>query len=335
VGSWFSTEPFAVIYPRFKAQAERGLPILIGEIDKKLPAEMPSSDESRERLAKRQANAAVALLRMNQPAKVWPLLKHSPDPRARSYLIHRLSPLGADPKAIIRQFDEESDVSIRRALILSLGEFGEQDLSPDERKVLTTKLQDLYRTAADPGLHAAVEWLLRTWKEDAWLRDANDKWAKDDTWRTQKLNAVAGTLPKETPQTSPSLPLTTSASFRDAVPSPQWYVNGQSQTMVVIPGPVEFVMGSPVTEDKREKDERQHKVRIGRTFALAAKAVTFEQYRKFAKDYGDGVPDVYTRMPEQPVVATSWYQAAAYCNWLSKQEGIPEDHWCYEVEDAK
>ena len=27
----------------------------------------------------------------------------------------------------------------------------------------------------------------------------------------------------------------------------------------------------------------------------------------------------------------TWYQAAAYCNWLSKQEGIPEDQWCYET----
>ena len=64
--------------------------MLTGEIDKKLPSDLPSSDEKREKLAKRQANAAVALLKMNQPAKVWPLLKHSPDPRVRSYLIHRL-----------------------------------------------------------------------------------------------------------------------------------------------------------------------------------------------------------------------------------------------------
>ena len=35
------------------------------------------SDDKRETLAKRQANAAVALLRLNQPAKVWPLLKRS------------------------------------------------------------------------------------------------------------------------------------------------------------------------------------------------------------------------------------------------------------------
>ena len=26
----------------------------------------------------------------------------------------------------------------------------------------------------------------------------------------------------------------------------------------------------------------------------------------------------------------NWYQAAAYCNWLSKQEGLPESQWCYE-----
>jgi hypothetical protein len=51
-------------------------------------------DDSKEKLAKRQANAAVALLRMNQPEKVWLLLKHSPDPRLRSYLIHRFGPLG-------------------------------------------------------------------------------------------------------------------------------------------------------------------------------------------------------------------------------------------------
>ena len=26
----------------------------------------------------------------------------------------------------------------------------------------------------------------------------------------------------------------------------------------------------------------------------------------------------------------SWYDAAAYCNWLSEQEGIPKLQWCYE-----
>jgi hypothetical protein len=26
----------------------------------------------------------------------------------------------------------------------------------------------------------------------------------------------------------------------------------------------------------------------------------------------------------------TWYDAAAYCNWLSEQEKIPKDQWCYE-----
>ena len=97
---------FAVIYAKFKDRAEQGLPLLTAVIDTKLPADLPSSDDQRETLAKRQANAAVALLRMNQPAKVWPLLKHSPDPRVRSYLIHRLGPMGVDAGAIVKQLDD-------------------------------------------------------------------------------------------------------------------------------------------------------------------------------------------------------------------------------------
>jgi formylglycine-generating enzyme required for sulfatase activity len=29
------------------------------------------------------------------------------------------------------------------------------------------------------------------------------------------------------------------------------------------------------------------------------------------------------------MTAVSWYDAAAYCNWLSKTEGIAEGQWCY------
>ena len=45
-----------------------------------------ASEEAKEALARRQANAAVALLKMDHAAKVWPLLKHSPDPRVRSWI---------------------------------------------------------------------------------------------------------------------------------------------------------------------------------------------------------------------------------------------------------
>ena len=81
----------------------------------------------------------------------------------RSYLIHRLGPLGADAGAIVKRLDEEPDVTIRRALLLSLGEFGEEELHAGRSgKRLLPKLQEMYRTASRSGLHAAAEWLLRT-----------------------------------------------------------------------------------------------------------------------------------------------------------------------------
>jgi formylglycine-generating enzyme required for sulfatase activity len=92
-------------------------------------------------------------------------------------------------------------------------------------------------------------------------------------------------------------------------------------------------MGSPPTEAGRFDNERQHKKRIGRTFALAAKSVTVEQYRRFDKD--DQLPAVYMRTADMPAIGTNWHQAAAYCNWLSKEEGIKEDQWCYEIKDGQ
>jgi formylglycine-generating enzyme required for sulfatase activity len=103
--------------------------------------------------------------------------------------------------------------------------------------------------------------------------------------------------------------------------------------MVVIPGPVTFLMGSPPTEAGRNDNEKQHWRRIGRTFALAAKSVTVEQYRRFENGYE--LPAEFTRTADMPAVGMSWYKAAAYCNWLSKQEGIEEDQWCYEIKNGQ
>src|SRR5581483_12358831 len=90
-------------------------------------------EEPKDRLARRQANAAVALLRLGREQQAWPLLRQCPDPRTRSYLIHRIAPLGADPQQVLAQLGPQGDVSVRRALLLILGEFGEQKLPPEER----------------------------------------------------------------------------------------------------------------------------------------------------------------------------------------------------------
>src|SRR5207249_802232 len=130
-------------------------------------------------LAKRQANAAVALLKMDHPAKVWPLLRHSPDSRARSYMVHRLGPEEADPLVLIKRLGVEPDITIRRAVVLSVGEFGERELGSEQRKLFLDQLRELYSKDPDAGLHGAIEWLLRQWKQDQWLRQVQREWSRD------------------------------------------------------------------------------------------------------------------------------------------------------------
>jgi formylglycine-generating enzyme required for sulfatase activity len=268
------------------------------------------SKESRDLLAKRQANAAVALLGLGQADQVWPLLEHSEDPSLRTYLIHRFSRLGIRPQKLIQRLEDETVTSIRRALILSLGEYEDDELSLAERERLVPELLEWYRNDPDPGIHSAVDWLLRQWKEEVWLKQVNDEWAKDKDQREKRLQGIQQLVTKD----------------KEKAP-PQWYVNGQGQTMVVIPGPVKFLMGSPIEEPNRWDNETLHWKPIGHSFAIATKEVTVEQFLRFRKYHR------YTRQyapsTECPVIEVTWYQAAEYCNWLSKEEGIPEDQWCY------
>jgi formylglycine-generating enzyme required for sulfatase activity len=95
-------------------------------------------------------------------------------------------------------------------------------------------------------------------------------------------------------------------------------------------------MGSPEDEpDRRASSESPlHRRRIGRTFAVGTREVTVKQFRRFVADVSGGnrtwtYAEHYSPDPDGPAVGITWYDAAEYCNWLSKQEGIPESEWCY------
>ncbi len=308
-------QQFAVLYAKLQETGERVLPLLTTEIDRTLPPD--ARDDAKEKLAKRQANAAAVLLRMNQPARVWPLLKHSPDPRARGYLVHRLAPLGVPAETLIRRLDSERNVSIRRALILGLGEYAEGRLSESKRNDLLPRLQAIYRNEADAGLHAAAEWLLRKWKQDAWIAKCNEDWKTNQTAEEKRRARIIAAIDPKIP--SP----------------PQWYVNSQGQTMVVLASYEPFVMGSGTAEIGRDWCETQHSVWIGRTFALSAKAVTLGQFRKYRHGYLEGAEHQFSSSEELPAVWISWFDGAEYCNWLSEKEGIAGKDWCYEVDAEK
>ena len=303
------TKQFAALFDGLQRHRQQSIELAQAELNKQLAT--TASQDDQEMLAKRQASAAVILLRLGESATVWPLLPHTPDPRRRSYLLHRLHPLGVDPTEIISRLDVEPDVSARRALILAMGELfdtgglahiaesSEQNVPvPLTRAEFSDRLEQLYRDDPDPGIHGAAEWVLRRWNQLARLKES-----------VQKLASAK-------PQGER-----------------RWYVNGQGQTMIVIPGLVEFQMGSPSTEAERaggadDRTERQHLKRIGRSFAIAAHTVTVEQFLQFRAEHNYN--QEYSSQPNSPVNTSTWYDAAAYCNWLSEQEGIPKDQWCYD-----
>jgi eukaryotic-like serine/threonine-protein kinase len=85
-------EPQAArVVPMFQAELARGQPAGEKEAD---------SEQTKDERAERQARAVVALVRLGHAGEIWPLLKHSADPRLRSFIVNWLNPLGADAKAI-------------------------------------------------------------------------------------------------------------------------------------------------------------------------------------------------------------------------------------------
>ncbi len=142
------------------------LPDGYARLEKQLTAtsEPDATTEAKDALAKRQASVGVALLVMGRGEKVWPLLKHRADPTMRSYLIDRMGPGGVDARVLIARLEEEKEVSIKRAILLSLGEYGEDRLSQDQRLSFLPRLLQLYQDDPDPGIHGAAEWLVQQWQ---------------------------------------------------------------------------------------------------------------------------------------------------------------------------
>src|SRR5262245_49687195 len=154
---------------RLHGEYAEGLPDAFGSLEKVLSeqADAGATTEARVKLARRQANAAVALAAMGRWEKVSPLLQHVPDPTLRSYVIDRLGPGGVEAQAVLERLnpEREPDVSARRALLLALGEFGADRLPGIDREALVPRLLEWYRDDPDPGIHGAAGWLLRKWQQ--------------------------------------------------------------------------------------------------------------------------------------------------------------------------
>jgi serine/threonine protein kinase/formylglycine-generating enzyme required for sulfatase activity len=342
-------EADAIDFPAFLAllsvYSEEAVVELHGPLQRTLP--LTAGPEERQALARQQAQAAVALLHLKRTEHVWPLFHQGADPTCRTYLLHRCAALGVDSALLSSRLlgGKEKDPSARQGLLLALGEYNADQRAEVVRDALVERLLQEYRDDPDPGVHSAAEWLLRRWNPGfrmvpvetlRWVVKGPDKAMLFVNGRTEEARAYFRKLVKDDAQwqimerfarIDQELVQAGPGPLVGQVTKPRWYVNGQGQTFAVIPAPGEFEIGSPGDEQGRFGGEDRRLVRIDYPFAVATKPVTVAEFKKFWPDFEH--PKQWSPGEDTPINGVTWYEAAAYCNWLSEREGIPKDQWCY------
>ncbi len=176
---------------------------------------------------------------------------------------------------------------------------------------LVPSLFQLFRDDPDPGLHSAAQWTLQCYQKEAEIARINGE-----------LRSVA------------------------PVGERRWYVNELGHTMVIVPGWTSFLMGAAADDPDRTADERPHTQQIRRSFCIASHETTVDQFTIFLRETGhlraapsasegasasEPLRDSMSRQDGGvlPRADVSWFDAAAYCNWLSSKDGLPPDQRCY------
>ncbi|MBS0263717.1 MAG: formylglycine-generating enzyme family protein, partial [Planctomycetes bacterium] len=278
---------FSVLLPVLREQQDAALPVLWAQLSS--PLELNSSDAMQDASARRQARSAVALLQLGM-TDILPALFERHDPRLSSYLMHYLSGYGVPASIVIADLKRTREPSARHFLILSLGEYSEAVMPLVDRAGLTQDLLADYHNDSDPGIHGALDWLLR------------QRWGLDEE-------------------------LTSIERERAGQPAEGrgWLVDKQGSTFVIFRNPGRFTAGSPETEPGHDATEGLLEFQLEHVFALSNREVTVEEFQKFLEANPQVQylpPPVKPLDPREPARNVTWFQAAQYCRWRSEQEGL-------------
>ena len=133
-------------------------------------------------------------------------------------------------------------------------------------------------------------------------------------------------VPRVGLQQAISVTLLTEAAARKAALTAE-ITSALGQTLVLV-DPIaeptnEFVMGASRREPGRRANEVEHPVKLERAFYIATTETTNAQFRLFQESHSSGqIEGNSLNREHQPVANVSWQQAAQFCNWLSRKEGL-------------
>ncbi|RUL87842.1 bifunctional serine/threonine-protein kinase/formylglycine-generating enzyme family protein [Tautonia sociabilis] len=250
----------------------------------------PPGDEAIDRAAM----AAIALALLGHSDPLTDAIRHRDDPSLRSHTIDAIARRGLAPLLLGKNaLRADLDPAALQAMLLAWAETNRSVIPSPSEAAVAESASRLFASHPHAGVHAAAGLLLRRWG-----------------------------LPL--PEPSPD------AEFEGRGGpdiGPRWMAGPNGHTLVVLPGPAAFPMGSPPDEPDRFPYENRHLREIVRPIAVADTEVTVAQYQAFDPSYQ---PDErYASDPNCPVGGITWFNAARYCNWLSQEDGLPPDQWCY------
>jgi len=277
------------------------VPLLPPELSGRM-ASTKSTLALRDQFCRKQARAIAALAYLGQPVRLWETLAKpdAPDLQAelRSIALSFRIPLNL----LAERAMVEANPTARQNLLLLLGMFPVKEIPDETRKSLKNLLMKEFTTNPDPGIHAAIDWLLR----HAW----ND---------AAELNAITKPLASKKPP---------------SIPGDGWRINSEGQTLSVLKPGMVFEMGAGIDDPDRALQggtdlELRHSVKLAHGFEIGQREVSLEEFLRFRPTFKYIDKTNPDGRKNGPVGGLSWFDAVAYCQWLTEKEGISEDQWCF------
>jgi len=271
----------------------------VGEINQRKTNTISEPDSENSVL--RKANLAMFLLNTERKDDALALLTTSAEPSLRSEIIHGLPKTAFEPGKLASFLETKREPSVQAAILLCLGNFESNRVDPTLKDSISSRLIQELPTNQYATLHGAGEWLLRQWGFGQQLDLAKAK--------IQTAGPMAKTMP--------------------------WRLTSEGLTLMRIPKGV-TLLGSSETEEGRGPNESFHQAGIERDLYFSSTEIPRDLFKKYLVE--NKLPLVMespffsqiSLSQMDPEVAVSWFDAARFCNWLSKMEGIPESDWCYE-----
>jgi serine/threonine protein kinase/formylglycine-generating enzyme required for sulfatase activity len=337
-------EQFARLFNEYEAFKKEAIEQLRIEIARRFEPDGSANpqeiEQARLAIIERQANAAIALMRLEDPRPIYQFLAIDRDPEALSQFIYRIRGREVSPSLLIRTFRDleqlviPADAKLRQqhylrlyGMILGLGEFTVEQVPTSERDGLIERLSRMYQSHPSRAVHSALGWLLRRWGQESAVRAVDETPIDYDPSLTREWYVVEVKPPADSHQ---PLNLTSSDDPNAIDPLAPIYF-----TMLAFPGG-EYDMGE--LEEKKT-------VKVPGPLAVSDREVTWRQFSPFDGDSHrqswETQPSFQERLrgrrlqPDEPAFGVNWFEALNYCRWLTELKMPGEGNQSYAKKELK